>query len=731
MASPPQKEALALILDVNPNMGARFPIAKEVASSLIQQKLVFSPRDEIGIIFAGTAGTLNRLSAAAPGAYQHVTIVRPIIAPDADFLTPLEAATLSDGHQADMFDALIVAADLIHERTENKRYNRRIVFVTNADSVVKKKEQLQVIIDGLKNKSISLVVIGIDFDEVDEDAAADEDWSSFTPKQKNERVLRYICKEVSENSVVIPVSDAAMALSALRKRNIPQRSFSRCLLNIGEIKIPVYLYVKALAQAFPSMHRTTAKGDFVTETRYFSVRKPDVEIEADQRIKAYRYGKSVIPFNEVDVEAMKFKASRSMMALGFIPISSVPVHLLMGGVKAVAPVPGDANSAAALSAFVHGMEILKRAMLVRFTWRENSDPSLGVCFPSAKASRNILYYVPLPFAEDLRHYSFDTLSHVKLTKAEDDAIDAVVNAMTVDSDTLAPKTVFNPALQQYYASVRARYLDPAAPMPPLPPELKRTACAWGEEGNVLQATLTSAKEAISKLTLLFPPAPEKTEVTGKAAKVFWFAKAGAEKTKPDTSIEDGAPAAKRPRTDNYFGSNSTTTTQTGESSNQSSISALREAVAVSQAAVTHVTTVDPVGTFHALLAVKGVDNVARAVFEMTEVIFRLLKESIGEQYYPRAFESIVALRAACIREGEPSSFNRFFVNLMMTVRGEAHNAFWVSKILEKKIRPISRKESDESDLTEEEAERMATDYKTPTAPVIDEEPEEDLFDQLE
>ena len=648
----------------------------------------------------------------------HISVERPIVAPVADFLTPLNNAKLQSGG-ADMFETLVVAADLIHEKTADKRFNRRIVYITNADCIVRRKEDLSSIVDALKVRNVSLVVIGIDFEEPVEDE--DDDWSKLTNKQQNERVLRFMCEQLpGDNSMVVPVSDAATALSALRKKNIPQRTHTRCVLSIGDVKIPVYFYVKSLSQAFPSMHRTTEKGDFVTERRYFSVRQADTEIDPSDRVKAFRYGKSVIPFNEVDEAQMKFQAHRSMEALGFVPIASIPLHVLMGGVKAVAPPPGDSNAALALASFVHGMEHLQRAMLVRFVWRENSEPVLGACFPSAKAARDIMYFAPLPFAEDFRHYSFRSFDEVSVTAREAKCVDDLVRSMTVDDATLSPKSVFNPALQQYYTSLRTRYLDPDASIPPLPPELKRSACAWGEPGNVLEPVLAGAQDGIKELASLFPSAPPKADAT-KAARVFWFTKGKQSETKVE---DDGdAPPQKKPRKDNYFGSHSTETTQ-------ASPTTLKDAVAPT-ATKPLVTTIDPVGSFKAAIGAKGTDNVARAIFEMSEVILKLLRDSIGEQYYKRVDECVDALRAACIDEAEPSSFNKFLLNLMLTFRGESHDAYWTKHVIARGVHPITRSECEESDVPDEEAAAFLREDRALARPVIDEEAEEDLFDQLE
>ena len=722
MATPADKEALVVILDVSASMAASMETAKHIASNLVQQKMIFSAKDEVGLIFAGTNGTLNRLNAAVATDYCGITVVRPIMSPNADFMKPLDAAG-PEGGNADILECLVVAADLIHERTADKRYNKRIFLISNAAGIVKRKEHLGAILDGMKTKGIALVVIGMEFTTTEETATSDDDWSKFPNKSQNERVLFFACSQLGSGSVVVPVADAVEALSALRKKNIPQRTISRCMLTIGPISFAVRVFVKSLVQSFPSLHRTTAKGDFLVEKRHFSVQAPDRELDASERVKAFRYGKSFVPFSEVDEAQFKFDAQRSMQCLAFVPLEQVPMHLLMGSCKAVAPMPMDTVGAKALTAFIHGMVHLQRGMLVRYVWRENTDPVVGVCFPCAKPTNAVLYFVPLPFAEDIRHFSFSHLAGLRVSAEESAAVEEVVRTMSVDG-LIEPKRTFNPANQHFYHSVRERFLHPGAPLPPLPQALKKSSCAWGEKGNVLEDALAASRPSRKRLRELFPPDSSEKSGDDSKAKVFWFAKGGAAVNSGGDPM--GASPAK-PKCSPETGA----TTTPGGSGGGSPLS-YSLAITRADAPVDHVSTVDPVSSFMALIKFKGEDKVNRAIFEMGDVIVHLIRESIGEQQYRRCDECVEALRKVCVEEGEPRAFNNFLLGLMLTVRGSAHDGFWTGHIVARNILPITKRECEESDVTDEDAGAFLHEKKVVMAPALDEPPEgEDLFEQLE
>ena len=255
MAAAPTKEAIAVILDVSKAMGSdNLRRGRAVCENLLEQKLVFAPRDEVGLIFGGSTVTRNRLHLASPGRYEPVFVASPLGVPTLDYFKPLDGLTNEDG-SFDMLDAIIVANDLIFERTGDKKYNRRIFLVSSVATTVRRKDDLGRVIESLKAKGVSLVVIGIDFEvrSAESRAADSDDWDSLSAKQQNERVLDYMCSQLGDTSMVIPVTDALDALSALRKRSVSQRAMSRCILSIGDIAIPVHIFTKTMVANRPTI----------------------------------------------------------------------------------------------------------------------------------------------------------------------------------------------------------------------------------------------------------------------------------------------------------------------------------------------------------------------------------------------------------------------------------------------------------------------------------------------
>ena len=50
------------------------------------------------------------------------------------------------------------------------------------------------------------------------------------------------------------------------------------------------------------------------------------EVPADMRIRSFRYGKEQVPFDEEDLEQLKFQTEKGIKILSFVPQKSIPRH---------------------------------------------------------------------------------------------------------------------------------------------------------------------------------------------------------------------------------------------------------------------------------------------------------------------------------------------------------------------------------------------------------------------
>jgi ATP-dependent DNA helicase 2 subunit 2 len=114
---------------------------------------------------------------------------------------------------------------------------------------------------------------------------------------------------------------------------------------------------------------------------------------------------------------------------------------------------------------------------------------LGFLAPHIKPDYECLYYNSLPFAEDIRQYSFSSLAPDKARKSvaptaqQLQAAEKLINDMDLMhneeredgslGESLKPKYTYNPVLQRFYQCVQFRALNPDSNLPKLDPLIEK------------------------------------------------------------------------------------------------------------------------------------------------------------------------------------------------------------------------------------------------------------------
>lgn len=737
------KSASVFALDIS--CAASLDRGRQVCMQTAIEKMLYTPHDELGLVFAGADSTLNPLYTSADGRrYGGLRVECGLAVPTAQFLEPLEALAHSrptDG-PCDILEALILCTHLLHERTACKKYSRTIYLITDARHEVARKQEIQHVLSSLGAENITLMVVGIDFTE-DNENAADEDWTNLGVKPQNERVLHFMCRSLGGSSMVVSLEEVMTGMQCLRRRRILQRPLLKVVLVVGDIHLAVQLFTKVQEEKLPSLRRVVAAtGDDVMQaSEYVRVGEAQDDgknvVPASERVKAFHYGRSLIPCTEADLEAMKVKGRRSLETIAFVGQHEVPPYVTMGGVKVVLPLAGDLVGQKGFACLVHSMADLRKAMVVRFVRTKDANPVLGVCYPSCKpGGRFALFFAPLPFAEDVRQYRFPEYDEVVCSAGEQQLVSDLVNAMTAEKETLRPNESFNPVLQQYYATLREKLLKIASgtelavdkggsDVPLLIPQLQATSTAFAAAGNRLEGTLRRAEAAMADCASAFPYIEAKAPDVQQ--RTYWFhtdmAGAGnasdASSAAPSTVV---AAALRFP-------------TASQEGSRAASTAEAQSTVAHLVAPTTHVTTIDPVGTFRALVLAEESNAVARtrAMDQLVDVVFQLLRFSMKDAHYNKCDACLEALRHHCVTEEEPVYYNNFLVKLMVVAEETGHEeGYWSGRVLTNKaVQPITQQECGNSSLADEKAARlfMAQDRSVP-APDLGDEVDDDLMDLI-
>ncbi|XP_070533798.1 X-ray repair cross-complementing protein 5-like [Ptychodera flava] len=727
MAGETGKEAMVICLDVGPSMN-QAPAGHETCletsikaiSRILQRKVFADSKDEVALVLFGTPNTGNEL--AEDEEYQNITVAKPMGPATLDLLEYVVKDIQASNISADFVDALVVSMDLLEKSIKGKKFStNRIVLFSDLGGEFSD-DQLEPIINGLKSLDTELNLIGPDFDAEDEDddednknGMADGASNVFhrkekTPQQRaGEALMKHILEAV--DGTCYSFSDALGALSFFQCRSVKQTAW-KCKLEIGpDLKIPACGYHKTkegkMARSWGSTYIKGAGKEYsITNVRSYHLNnEEETEISQDDLVKGYRYGSDIIPMSKEDMDNMAYKSgAKCFKVLGFTKADNIKRHHYLGdGTMSFVSDPGDQAAGVAMSALIQALYETNMVAIVKKVYSSRSQPRIGFLSPHIKAKYECLYFTELPFSEDVRQYTFSSLSANKKHQPTDEqlsAVDDLITSMDLfksneDEDdekeeAFKPKLTFNPYLQRAYQCLQHRALNPNDPLP----EIDRVVESYLEPPKEV---LTSCEPQVEKLKKLFKLERVVKKKEDKTGENLW----------KDGDVNEGAPA-KKPKLD-----------EDGDFTMES----------MAKGKVTEVGTVDPVKDFKTIISQKHEDRFTEAAKQMQERIRSLVLDSFRDQFYDKAMECLKVLREESAKLGEPDMFNSFLKEFKETLTEKNKTNFW-DKMYTESLTLIDSSESSETKVTKQEAKKFleGEEKKPKDEPVVQEDDEpEDLL----
>ncbi|XP_030843748.1 X-ray repair cross-complementing protein 5 [Strongylocentrotus purpuratus] len=725
-----EKEAIVIVLDVGPSMNQAPPgncttleTARDVITMILQRKVFAESKDEIALILFGTPGSANKMD------YDNITVERPFRLADLDLIQHIRSNIQASTESGDFVDALIVAMDLIHDATSEKASkftkNRIILFSDLGGEFAD--DKLQNVTHSLKAMKTEVNMIGLPFDNTDGggdgDDARDQPSTSRgrgpprkvkTPQQMaGERLVMNIVEEV--NGCIYSFDEVIPAVTMFEKRAVRPTPW-KVNLEIGsELKIPVSGYLKVKEATAKSWKSTFQKGhrEFTPQTIRSKHLNDDeeTEVEKEDQVEGYRYGNDIIPISEEDKKNMDYKKpGKVMQVLGFTKDSKIKKHQQIGNsVYIFYAQPDDQAAAMSFSALVNALYETNSVAIVRRAYSGSSAPRIGFLAPHIKANYEALFYIELPFAEDLRMYTFMSLDNNKRCQPSEEqlaAVDSLIDNMDLmtaeededgDTEALKPKNTLNPYTQRLCQCLMHRALNPDDPIP----GIETAIATYLQPCRAVAVQCEPDVEAMQKLFKL-EKAKAKENVTGDS---IWKASDGG----------DGEPARKKAKVDDEV--------------NGGDLSMAGMAIGV----VTEVGTVDPVGDFKAIISQKDEDRFKEAAGQMGKRILQLVKESFGSQLYGKALDCLRVYREQAIQLSEPETFNAYLRKLKDELKELLKVDFW-QDVTKDGLTLIDVTEARDSKVSKDEADKFIQEEEVPMedepAAANEEEDADDLLDML-
>lgn len=728
------KEAIVICLDVGPMMDQAPPghcsdleTACDVINMILQRKLFSESKDEVCLVLFGTPETANNLS---DNGYDNITEARPMGLVDLDLIQYVKSEINPSNISADYLDALTVSLDIIHKVTTApgaKFTANRVILCSNlgGEFSIDKKDTIITAIKGLKTEvnfigpsslGESRDDHGGDADQAGPSSSGRKQGKPKTPQQNlGEKQIKELLQEVDGDAFTF--GDVIPLLGFFETKPVRQTPW-KCNLEVGNnLKIPVCGYIRvkqAAAKSWKSVYEKGANKEYTPKgvTSYHLNDEEETEVEEDDIVEGHRYGSDVIPISKEDKANMDYKLPGKMLqVLGFTKSENVKRHQYVGrSVFVFVADPNDDHGGVAFSSIVNALYETNSVAIVRRGATARSQPRLGCLVPHIKAKYESLLFFELPFAEDLRTYTFPSVTqNEKFQPSQDqlDAVDKLIDNMDLmgekgddgdddeeeDNEMLKPKETLNPVFQRLYQCLLHRALNSKDSIPEIDRMLQSSL-------NRPQAVTARSCQAVEDMKKLFNlEVIKKSEKGTTGGNVFGVANQNGD-----------APANAPPADDN-------------------------EGVTMAdmaQGAVTEVGSVNPVSDFQKL--VKGSDDATfkRVCTQMQKRIHQLVLESFGSQFFNKAFECLKSLRTESCQRQEPGQFNQFLRDTKQKLKSTSKEAFW-QKICQEKLSLISHAECSTSDVTAEDSKKFLQDEAPPQEVEMPSQDEsaDDLLDMME
>ncbi|KAF2403626.1 ATP-dependent DNA helicase II subunit 2 [Trichodelitschia bisporula] len=531
MATP--KEATVFVLDISPSMGSTHHGRSETdltwAMSYVWERItavVETERKtlEIGVLAVKADETQHMLGEME--GYEGIVEVHPVKQVLMEGLAHIrETIWPSSTQNGDIFSALVVAVSMITKHCGKRKYGEKVVtLITNGRGEMDD-DDMASLAKKINKEGIRLNIIGVDFDDPD---FGYKEESKPAQKAQNEASLRQLAQSVEKGSFRTLASAIANLANPIPKAKGAAVNF-RGVLRLGNsdvyddaLMIEIERYLRTTAAPAPTASSVVVKGkgtqggslassatvesagvSAVTNARTYTIQDPDApggkrDVERDDLAKGYTYGRTAVPIEGSDENVVKLDTMPVYDLVGFIAAEKHPRYLNMTNSNLLIPQRGNDKAALALSSLIRALDELKLYAVARFVKRAGADPRMVLLAPFFEQGFEGLVDVELPFAEDVRSYTFPPLDRVVTVKGETlaqhrnlpdvmlmKAMGAYIDGMDLSEFGTGPDgrpgeyatvyETFSMKAHRLSHAIRTRVADPQAPLPPPLPVLTRFA----------------------------------------------------------------------------------------------------------------------------------------------------------------------------------------------------------------------------------------------------------------
>ncbi|RHW72236.1 KU80 protein [Trypanosoma brucei equiperdum] len=550
-------------LDVNCSISS-LAQAVEFCRLSVLKTMCPSSYDEVALVVAGgcrsysggtstsisTCGSAAQLSAPclpAPPSVELITILHRILRDREE--------QQGVGSSANFIETLTLCVEVFNLKKRRKQFREVLYLLTDAHAEVVRKSVFRDVLNALRARGVTLIVVGIDFSQVTGEGSLlpGESAPSLTSnrvKVDNETVLYTLCKALGNDSRVITLRDALVSAAQLVCRKV--RSLAqKTVFTIGEVRLATNVLGKVRRMHVPA-NRTPAPTERVPGSRKAAhsqlfdeetLRLEGGEEDSQKTCLETPVNKPTASSSNRLSEATKIRGSRGIDAVACIPQNQVPVHVLVVDTSyMIAPLDDDPVGTRAFRSIVKALAAQDSALVVRYVRSTDGNPNMFLCVPLTTGDEDVLFMSRLPFMEEIRCLRFPTLQEMEMecdipeadAQREQELVSSIVEEMTVGEEVLHPHRVLNPFVQQYYATQRAmvnRWCSRTAENPlsahedsdiklALLPQLRGISAGFASPGCKVEQLVSRTREKLETCCRVFAYVPRTTSHSPER-KVLW------------------------------------------------------------------------------------------------------------------------------------------------------------------------------------------------------------------
>lgn len=443
--------------------------ALKCAYHLMQQRIISTPRDKMGILLYGTEASKfydEDENSHGGWSYPHCYLLTDLDVPEAEDVKALKKLTEADSPEsADIFkpskepvlmhNVLFCANQIFQQKAANFTSRRLFIVTDNDDPASSNKgsrSQATVRAKDLYDLGVTIELFPISTPDHSFDTSLFYDDIIYKSSPSDPEAIAYNPASMTDGQgfkLVAGSNDGISLLQSLlsniASKVTPKRAlFSSVPLELApgfRISVKGYLLYK---------HQKPARSSYIflggerpeivtgyTEQVAFENSKP---IQKTEIRKAYTFGGQQITFTDEEVKQLRNFGDPVIRIIGFKPMSKLPLWANIKNSTFIYPSEEDyIGSTRVYSALHHKLLKDELFALTWFVPRRNATPVMAAMIPtlpaeeterqtnvagvSATGAPQGLHLIPLPFADDIRQNPPTT--HEKPLTAPDELVDAM------------------------------------------------------------------------------------------------------------------------------------------------------------------------------------------------------------------------------------------------------------------------------------------------------------------